>query len=53
MPETQSPESAVPSGKGDVGATPPPGQVLTGKQEHCKLDDMMIVFRFHRFLTCR
>ncbi|KOS47445.1 hypothetical protein ACN38_g1584 [Penicillium nordicum] len=34
MPETQSPDSAVPSGKGDMAAAPPPGQVLTGKQEH-------------------
>ncbi|KGO69954.1 protein of unknown function DUF3818, PX-associated [Penicillium italicum] len=34
MPETQSPDSAFPSGKGDVGAAPPTGQVLTGKQEH-------------------
>jgi hypothetical protein len=25
MPETQSPDSAFPSGKGDVGATPPTG----------------------------
>ncbi|KAJ6132969.1 hypothetical protein N7471_008184 [Penicillium samsonianum] len=34
MLETQSPDSAFPSGKGDAAATPPPGQVLTGKQEH-------------------
>ncbi|KAJ9493073.1 hypothetical protein VN97_g134 [Penicillium thymicola] len=34
MPETQSPDSTLPSDKGDVAAAPPPGQVLTGKQEH-------------------
>ncbi|KAJ6178552.1 hypothetical protein N7519_009013 [Penicillium mononematosum] len=34
MPETQSPDSAFSSGKGDAGTTPPTGQVLTGKQEH-------------------
>ncbi|KAJ5520409.1 hypothetical protein N7463_000862 [Penicillium fimorum] len=34
MPETQLPDPAFPNGKGDVGATLPTGQVLTGKQEH-------------------
>ncbi|KAJ5372323.1 hypothetical protein N7517_004329 [Penicillium concentricum] len=34
MSETQLPDPAFPNGKGDVGSTPPPGQILTGKQEH-------------------
>ncbi|KAJ5154280.1 uncharacterized protein N7500_009719 [Penicillium coprophilum] len=34
MSETQLPDPAFPNGKGDVGATPPIGQILTGKQEH-------------------
>ncbi|OQE37269.1 hypothetical protein PENCOP_c010G08218 [Penicillium coprophilum] len=34
MSETQFPDPAFPNGKGDVGATPPISQILTGKQEH-------------------
>jgi hypothetical protein len=40
MPESQSSDPAFPSGKGaDLPAQPaaPPGQILTGKQEHCEL----------------